>query len=129
MISTEGVSLRAIPIRQTSARGTITACMPRAYALSDSGPPARRMILARNASAAASTSSRPSGSPCSIAAYGGALPQPLSARSREATSRSYVLCSGSWAIDHHSSTNAIPSSPTNSCVVLDRPRGRPEGYR
>jgi hypothetical protein len=34
---------------------------------------------------------------------------------------------GSLAIDHHSSGNAIPSSPTSSRVALGRPRGRPEG--
>ncbi len=42
------------------------------------------------------------------------LPQPLSAKSREARSRSEVLCRGSWAIVRHSSTNAIPTSPTSS---------------
>jgi len=61
------------------------SCLAAAYALSDPGPSARRMILARNASAAASTSSRPSGSLSSIAAKVGALPQPLSARSRDAS--------------------------------------------
>jgi Transposase, Mutator family len=97
-----------------------------AYASSDSVRSARPKMLARNSSAARSASARPSGSPSSGSKVAG-LPQPLSAKSREATSRSEVLCIGSWAIDHHSSTNAIPSSPTNSRVALDRPRGRPEG--
>jgi hypothetical protein len=51
-----------------------------AYALSDSGPSASRMMLARNSSAAFSTLSRPSESPSSIVAKLGALPQPRSAK-------------------------------------------------
>jgi hypothetical protein len=55
------------------------------------------------------------------------LAQPLSADNRLASKRSESRRVGSPAIDHHSSTNAIPSSPTSSRVALDRPRGRPEG--
>jgi hypothetical protein len=45
----------------------------------------------------------------------------------EASSRSRVRCNGSRAICHHSSTMAMPSSPTRSRVALDKPLGLPPG--
>jgi hypothetical protein len=62
----------------------------------------------------------PSGSSSSIGLKSAALPQPRSASSREASSRSDVFCDGSRAIDHQSSASFMPSSPTSSLVERKR---------
>jgi hypothetical protein len=96
-------------LRARSAEA-LTQAVAGPHALSDSGPSARRMILARNSSAACSTSAGSSGSPSSIAACAGALPQPRSARSREASSRS------------ESRRSRRGRCPTRAARVPSRPR-------
>jgi hypothetical protein len=116
----KGVSLRA---RSAEA---LTQAVAEPDALSDSGLSARRWILAVDSSAAASASSRPSGLPQLVRSW---EPSPSLCPPTDGSppSRRYRGGSHRWRFVHHSSTNAIPSSPTSSRVALDRPRGRPEG--
>ena len=79
-----------------------------------------------NVSAAPSRAARSSGSP-SCGLNTAALPQPLSARSLEASSRSEERCVSSVAMSHQSSASLCPSSPTSSRVARARPCGRPPG--